>query len=176
MSVLTVVGIMVMIGALLTTNSVMPVEERVTLLSSVASNYSDKRFCIDPKHASCNIWSEFIDMRSGEVEVKMDTGAEVNVMPKKLLDKLLGKNYLLEPTPIVLEVYGGSLLRPMGTISIPNCKLNNRILTLEFVVADVESVPLLSLQACEDFGLVNRVTRTKNLHSIYKVYLCIGNV
>ncbi|XP_052126610.1 uncharacterized protein K02A2.6-like [Frankliniella occidentalis] len=42
---------------------------------------------------------------------------------------------------------------------------------LEFVVADVESVPLLGLESCEEFGLINRQTRPKplNVKNVFKI-------
>jgi hypothetical protein len=199
MSVIIVVVAMALIGVLQRTDCAMPVEKRgtshsnagvevfssvivaLTLISSILSvlaisvethvkqfqNVST--FPVEPDHYSSKMWTEFVKTSAGIIEFKMDTGAEVNVLPKKLLHKMYGNNFQLNPTPIVLEVYGGSLLRPVGSIVIPNCKLNNISLDLEFIVADVESVPLLSLQSCENFKLVKRTT-SSNLSSRRKVY------
>lgn len=129
------------------------------------------RHPIDPGKLTSKMWAEFIECEFGSIQVKLDTGAEVNVMPKRLLDKLLHRNYVLKPTPIVLEVYGGALLRPLGTFTLHKCTLNNIELDLEFLVADVESVPLLSLEAIEQYGLINRVKdrSVKIISSICKV-------
>lgn len=110
-------------------------------------------------------WFEFVAFSNFEVQFKMDTGAEVNVIPKKLLDTVFVKQYAVEPTSILLEVYGGALLRPIGVINIPNCTLNNISLDLQFVIADVESVPLLGQAACEGFQLVNRTSRSQSCHT-----------
>ncbi|KAK3920482.1 hypothetical protein KUF71_009753 [Frankliniella fusca] len=131
----------------------------------------EKRFPIDPAKLSSKMWAEYVECDFGSIQVKLDTGAEVNVMPKRLLDKVRGRVYVLKPTPIVLEVYGGALLRPLGTIIFQNCVLNNTSLDLEFIVADVESVPLLCLDAVERYGLITRVTSNslKPISSICKV-------
>ncbi len=126
-------------------------------LNVVLKSIHSIKYHVDPEHLFSKAWFELVNIGNMEVQFKMDTGAEVNIMPKKLLDKMFNKNYKLRPTSIVLEAFGGTLLRPVGLITLYNCQLNNIRLDLEFVVADVESVPLLSLNACEDFGLVNRV-------------------
>jgi len=74
----------------------------------------------------------------------------------------------------VLEIYGGALLRPIGTIKL-NCVFNNIEQNLCFVVADVESVPLLGLLSCEKFGLVKCTPRENILKQIYKVSLCVAS-
>ncbi|KAK3911866.1 hypothetical protein KUF71_004546 [Frankliniella fusca] len=131
----------------------------------------EKRFPIDPAKLSSKMWAEYVECDFGSIQVKLDTGAEVTVMPKRLLDKVRGRVYVLKPTPIVLEVYGGALLRPLGTIIFQNCVLNNTSLDLEFIVADVESVPLLCLDDVERYGLITRVTSNslKPISSICKV-------
>ncbi|KAK3913123.1 Lysylphosphatidylglycerol biosynthesis bifunctional protein LysX [Frankliniella fusca] len=131
----------------------------------------EKRFPIDPAKLSSKMWAEYVECDFGSIQVKLDTGAEVNVMPKRLLDKVRGRVYVLKPTPIVLEVYGGALLRPLGTIIFQNCVLNNTSLDLEFIVADVESVPLLCLGAVERYGFITRVTSNslKPISSFCKV-------
>ncbi|KAJ1525507.1 hypothetical protein ONE63_010315 [Megalurothrips usitatus] len=121
--------------------------------------------------------AEDTQIASYDVEFKMDTGAEVNVMPKRVLDRIYNGSYVLQPTDIVLEVYGGTLLRPIGTITISDCTLNDRSLSLQFVVADVESVPLLGLPSCEEYGLITRSSfKTKvRPKRIYQVSLCVAH-
>ena len=120
------------------------------------------KFYAEPEEHHCKSWTEFVRIGDAKVEFKLDTGAEVNAIPKRLLDRILGKNYVLKPTSIILELYGGHLLRPVGVISFSECELNGVALNLEFIVADVESVPLLGLSACEDFGVIKRLSKRKN--------------
>lgn len=145
---------MAMIGALLGTKSATLVDAWDILPINVSQN---RTFPIDSDKLSPKMWAEYIEFEFGRVQIKLDTGAEVNVMPKCLLDKLIGKNYKLKPTPIILEVYSGARLRPLGSITFDNCTLNGISIALDFIVAEVESVPLLSLEACEQYNLINRV-------------------
>lgn len=154
----------------------MLVVEEDTLHSNAETDSSVPIINIDPETVNLKVWTELVLMNNHYVEFKMDTGAEVDVIPKKVLDKLFQKNYKLQPTEIILEVYGGALLRPIGTIDV-NCVLNNIELKLSFVVADVESVPLLGLESCERFGLVKRTPRVHSVkvNHIYKVSLCVAH-
>ncbi|KAK3930828.1 hypothetical protein KUF71_024185 [Frankliniella fusca] len=120
-------------------------------------------------HLFSKSWFEIVHYNDIKIQFKMDTGAEVNIMPKKVLDKIFDNNYKVRPTSIILEAFGGNLLRPMGTITLENCCLNDISLNLDFVVADVESVPLLSLNACEDFGLIKRINSNNRITSTSKI-------
>lgn len=144
-----------------------------TILKSVKSVHALK-FYTDPERNHSKSWMEFVRVGDANIEFKLDTGAEVNVIPKRLLDRILGKSYVLKPTSIILQLYGGHLLRPVGVISFSDCALNGVSLNLEFVVADVESVPLLGLSACEDFGEIKRLSKRKNAYKnkVCKVSVC----
>ncbi|KAK3918580.1 Retrovirus-related Pol polyprotein from transposon 17.6 [Frankliniella fusca] len=113
-------------------------------LGHFAYKCQSRTFSIDPDQLSPKMWAEYIEFEFGLVQIKLDTGA---------------------------EVYCGARLRPLGSTIFENCKLNKISLALEFIVAEVESVPLLSLEACEQYKLINRVINKsiKHISNVFKV-------
>ncbi|GBN53217.1 hypothetical protein AVEN_22342-1 [Araneus ventricosus] len=91
-----------------------------------------------------------------EVDFKLDTGAEVNILPLYVLNIVKVKPKLSE-TNLSLTAYGNFKLKPEGTIII-NCstsKLKN--IPLQFYVVNVKSKPILGLKGCLELKLIERI-------------------
>ena len=87
-------------------------------------------------------------------DFKLDTGAEVNVLPLKIVREL-GETHRISETPIRITAHGGFKLKPAGPI-ILKCSVRKVSSDLEFLVVAQEVTPILSLQACVKFGLIKR--------------------
>ncbi|GFX50424.1 hypothetical protein TNCV_339591 [Trichonephila clavipes] len=94
------------------------------------------------------------------VNFKLDTGAEVNILPLYILS-MFKVNLKLSKTNISLTTYGNFNLKPNGCLII-NCstdKLKN--VPLPFYVVNVKSRPILGLRGCrlEKEGIVSKVNK-----------------
>ncbi|CAL1296652.1 unnamed protein product [Larinioides sclopetarius] len=91
-----------------------------------------------------------------EIDFKLDTGAEVNILPLYVLNVVKVKPKLCE-TNLSLTAFGDFKLKPEGTLII-NCstsKLKN--IPLQFYVVNVKSKPILGLKGCIDLKLLERI-------------------
>lgn len=115
-------------------------------------------------------WLKRIKVENNLIEFKLDTGAEVNVLPLNIYKKL-NIDKKLENTNIMLVTYGNFKLKPEGKIVL-NCICNERSEKLEFIVLNVESKPLLGLNGCIKFNLVKQVDQLKfeNKDDVVKNY------
>lgn len=110
-----------------------------------------------------NTWKEAISINGRDVEFKLDTGSQVNLIPLYIFKKL-GQNCNLNKTKVVLEAYGGFRMKPLGQIEL-NCLVKGKMLNAEFLIVDKRVSPILGLKSCNSFGLVKR----KNISEIQKL-------
>lgn len=101
-----------------------------------------------------NAWYQNVRIQDDNVVFKLDSGAEVNVLPFKYY-KQIG-NLKLIKSNTRLEAYGGSKLNILGETECICIVKNNKSL-INFVVVDTKSVPLLGLNACLKLNLITRV-------------------
>lgn len=111
-------------------------------------------------------WIENISINKTDVPSKVDTGAEVDVMPLKILKRIFDR-LELQKTGITLKVFGGAKLKPIGTCVL-NCFFNGMFLKVKFAVVDLDFTPILSLKTCIRFKIVEpsrKHTRTRTFHN-----------
>ncbi|CAH0717253.1 unnamed protein product, partial [Brenthis ino] len=107
-------------------------------------------------------WSQKLIINNKELEFKLDTGAEINVMPISCLFKLgVNADNICNNRQIILEVFGGNRLKSSGVIKL-KCSANNaRNCQLSFVVVDDANnnkiKPLLGLDGCVKLNLIKRI-------------------
>lgn len=112
-----------------------------------------------------SMWLEEVSIQGTNVNCKIDTGAEVSVLPWKVYDDLkLPK--LLEKTSIVLVAFGNSRIKPVGTVKL-ECKhvkdLEGKPIKITFVVVNQEFRPLLGLRDCMKLGVVQKIDTVGSL-------------
>ena len=90
------------------------------------------------------------------VKVKLDTGAQVNVMPVALYKTLKKDPKKLKPTNINLTAYGGNKIEVLGCCHLKS-RYKNIIRVLEFYVVNACAPCALSLKACQDLALIKVV-------------------
>jgi hypothetical protein len=90
-------------------------------------------------------WIGKIIMNGDETEIKLDTGAELNVVSVDLLKKM--KNIKLNDSKVTIRSFGGYLTKSKGSVLI---KLENNNIKLKrmFEVVEYKGLPLLSYEAC----------------------------
>ena len=100
---------------------------------------------------------------------KLNTGAEVNVLPLSLY-----KQMRLAPfssTSTILRGFGNALIKPLGTVEMIICDRTGRKFSLIFFVTDIIHTPILGEHACE---LLNLVKKNRGHFGIFKPYLRHG--
>ena len=106
-------------------------------------------------HCASTDWNVILRTNGTNVTYKIDTGAQVNVLPKKLFYSLSNRPKL-KPTGIKLTAYSGSDIPVIGKC-IATMKLKNRSIPALFIIAETSSSLILGLKTSENLNLIKRV-------------------
>ncbi|XP_061729443.1 uncharacterized protein LOC133534338 [Cydia pomonella] len=104
----------------------------------------------------CEEWNTELKINNVPVCFKLDTGAEVNILPKRYLRKLGISSKDLSKTNTRLTEYSGAGLNVIGKIFL-RVRYKNNLYVLEFKIVDLNSAPILGRYACKELNLVRRV-------------------
>lgn len=101
-------------------------------------------------------WIESIQIEGNAVKCKLDTGADVSIMPKQIFDKI-NKNCSLKlyDTECKIESFVGEKVKPLGIINL-KCSYKDNECYENFIVVDCTTM-LLGLPGCVSLNLVRRV-------------------
>ena len=110
-----------------------------------------------------------------EERLKVDTGAEANLMPlrnyrviypENLNDDKMPKKRYVNKSEAVLEAYGRTVIEHLGTVTVP-CEYNGQKFMCTFFLSDVEGPILLGLPTAEALGIVKiTVVDEINVHDL----------
>ena len=101
--------------------------------------------------------------RKINLQCKVDTGAQSNVLPIRLLRIIAPEKFddggnpkpeALEKNEAILSAYGGSIIKQLGTVNIP-CKYKEKKINCIFYVTDTTGPAILGLKACTALKLVS---------------------
>lgn len=99
----------------------------------------------------------FLGSDKTPIKFKLDTGSQVNIIPKQVLNSLgLSHMYDLKQTDQKLSAYNGNPLRSLGCFEL-NCSYKGQSQSLTFHVVETTSPPILGMRACLGFGLIKLV-------------------
>ena len=107
-------------------------------------------------------------MNGKSVKVKLDTGAEVNVMPKRVFDLNRDKKTLLSQTSTRLKGYGGNNIPVLGATKV-QCEVNSNIEEIQFYVVETASKTVLSLKTCKKLDLIKILDEIKSSNQTAEV-------
>lgn len=117
---------------------------------------TDMELFVDAVNAKRNKeWSVELTIVDTETDVKfkLDTGAECNVISKRLIgDQRITKS------KVKLTSYFGHSIRPIGKCVLL-CGYKSKFYPLEFQVVDTEVTPVLGLDSCSELELIRRVAK-----------------
>lgn len=100
-------------------------------------------------------------VESKRVVFKCDSGAQINVLSLKDLKSLVDdENPQWSETKVILEVFGGTKLNPIGKRNLIIFK-NNEAFKTEFIIVDKNVRPILGLPSLIELNLLN-ISTTKN--------------
>ena len=106
-------------------------------------------------HWASRDWNVILSINGTNATYKIDTGAQVNTLPKKLFHSLSNRPKL-KPTAIKLTAYSGANILVIGKC-IVNMKLKNRSIPVLFIIAETSSSPILGRKRSENLNLIKRV-------------------
>ncbi|XP_029055276.2 uncharacterized protein K02A2.6-like, partial [Osmia bicornis bicornis] len=107
------------------------------------------------KISSINTWMETVIVEDTKICFKLDSGAQVNILPNYFFSKI-NKQFEVKPTNIILETFGGFKIRPRGTVQL-KCRVKNNEIYDEFIIVNKKVTPILGLAACVRLNLISKV-------------------
>jgi len=122
--------------------------ESKQLNTVVEENKVSEYLCLDKIEVddTCNTWTDIVKINGTNVEIKLDTGAQLNVMPVELYEKI-NVNKLCK-SEVIIKTFGGFTMKSLGKISVElenkQCKENIR-----FEVVEYKGMPILGLKDCK---------------------------
>lgn len=113
-------------------------------------------------------WIDNIKMNGMETKIKLDTGAELNVISYKLFKQINGLN--LNKSNVIIKSSGGYTTKSKGSTVIKLVNKGKKIKRV-FEVVEYDGLPLLSFEACVTLNYklseVNEINKLKK-KSFYK--------
>lgn len=105
---------------------------------------------------NCQDWSIAFDINGHCILFKIDTGADVNVLPRSYLKDIGVLESDLIDSSVRLRGYSGSDIKVVGMCHLKIKHKGQEYIT-EFTIADVSSPPILGLNTCRELNLVQLV-------------------
>ena len=96
-----------------------------------------------------------VDVGQQKVKMKLDTGAEISVLPNRVYKELVnrGEKIKLSSTDTKLMAYGGTEIPVIGKCNL-NCTVKNISRNISFIVVESSSRTILGFNACKSLSLV----------------------
>lgn len=105
-------------------------------------------------------WTITTTIEGKQVELKVDTGAQANLLPRTLFMKIKQKQRP-QPTTATLHSYGGGIIQHLGKVRL-SVSVGRKQGFLDFFIVKKGRQAIMGLKACEHFGLVNRVNTVEH--------------
>ena len=121
----------------------------ITVVSSTTSNNIDVLKC---NSINLKDWLETLIINNKPINVKVDTGAQANVMSESILNKNF-PNKAIKGHKLKLYAYGGTQLPSLGKVTF-ECKFNDNLINTEFFIVPLHVRTVLGLDSCVRLGLV----------------------
>ena len=103
------------------------------------------------------------------VKCKIDSGAEVNVMPQRVFEHLFpdnkdshGKSITLQKSNVSSSAYGGAKVKQFGCFTLL-CTHNDITLNIEFHITEDNGSTMLGLQSCISMRLISLNCENKSV-------------
>lgn len=118
----------------------------------------DKLVVLSVSKSHGNSWIENVSINNFYVGIKIDTGAEVNILPIRLCKELKLK---LVSSNLKIEAFGGFKIKPLGRVNV-EVSNNKWKINTQFIVVNTETSPILGLADSKRLGYVNNVNSVNN--------------
>lgn len=115
-------------------------------------------------------WYEKVEVENMLINFKLDTGSDVNLVPKNLFDVICHKSKrqinINHNASVNLEAYNGTKIKVIGETYL-NVIVKNVQSTVKFIIVDNNFTPILGLKTCIQFNLIRRADEIKKLNQKY---------
>ena len=112
--------------------------------------------------ASKKEWTMDMTVSNINVEFKLDTGAECNVISKSEVQKIKPQP-IIKKSSVRLRAYNDSIIPTCGKTILPISR-HGRKFNVLFIVVEDELAPILGLNTIEKMDLIRRVDKVKEIH------------
>ena len=102
-----------------------------------------------------------VGQSQNSIQFKLDTGAQVNIIPSPIFNKLGISGNLTKPKN-KLTAYNGTNLKTHGICTLP-CAYGSQTCDIEFYIVETTSPPILGLKTCLSLGLIKLVYAVTSL-------------
>ncbi|XP_071854914.1 uncharacterized protein [Apostichopus japonicus] len=114
--------------------------------------------------ATSEQWNVTLKLENKPVTLKVDKGAEANVIPKSLFTRITRQHKVtVTSSKVSLKAYNGQKIPVDGKCTL-NCQYKDKNTKLEFIIADVNAQPLLGATTSESLGLIQRIASVEKEH------------
>lgn len=130
---------------------------------SVEDNHESdiNSLCVVDSIKNKNAWYKTLLVEGKEIKFKLDSGADVNVLPFRYL-RNLNLPSKLKPCNTTLQSFGGFSIKPCGIIDV-QIETDQKIDVVSFLIVKNENtVPILGLETCIKFNLLKRIDSVRN--------------
>ena len=105
-------------------------------------------------------WHVMLKIAGTNVNFKLDSGADCNVISASLFDRLPVAQKQDRQCKAKPKVYDGRKITPKGKASLV-CEYKGKFTVLEFILVEQDLPPILGLKSCLELGLVQKIYRFK---------------
>ncbi|UYV82167.1 K02A2.6-like [Cordylochernes scorpioides] len=102
-------------------------------------------------------WSAVLSINGNKTSVHLDTGAQINVLPQKVISLWPAKP-IIKPTSLKAYAYGHSELPIVGKCEVL-CQYGEKKSLCEFIIADVDAQTLITGDTCEKLEILKRINQ-----------------
>lgn len=104
-----------------------------------------------------NIWLEKVKINDINTEVKIDIGAQLNVMPSKFYKKLKTE---IKNSKVVIKVFGGTMIKSLGKVQVAVVGQLAQIITI-FEVVEYDGNPILGYRDSKRLNYISELNEIK---------------
>lgn len=109
------------------------------------------------KHDCKNMWEECMKIEGIKFKVKLDTGADVNIMPYEKFQRL-ECSYRVRKTDYILKAFEGAVAKPIGIVNL-SVRYKDKCNFEDFVIVKGANQRLLGERTCVHLGLIKRINK-----------------
>ncbi|KAJ8896155.1 hypothetical protein PR048_001498 [Dryococelus australis] len=122
-------------------------------------------------------WMKILKIGNEMVKFKVDTGSEVNIISKYVVNKIFKNEKIsMTKTNVILEAYGCTHIKPLGKIEL-QCETSNKFVVLEFFIVNMNVQPIIGLATCYALVWLNVQTHSVGVNEEKeKIILANGDV
>lgn len=115
-------------------------------------------------------WIESIKIGNINVDMKLDSGAQCNVLPKRIANKIGAQLYTSQTKRII--TYSGHNIDVAGELKT-SAIIRSKKVDLKFIVVKEDVTPVLGKASCESSGLIMRIKEIRE--SVFDGLGCLKN-